>query len=249
MTSRGRYCIVMPTYNNAGTVCNVVEDLVATGIPVIAVCDGATDGTLEVLESFGERITLVAYTPNRGKGYALSAGFRKAASMGYEYALSIDSDGQHLASDVLPMIEASLACPDAIIIGSRPMRSENMPSSNTFANRFSNFWFMVHTLRRIPDTQSGLRIYPLKTYAGMRLMTNRYEAELEMIVRGAWKGLDIVPHPVSVYYPPQQQRVSHFRSGADMTRISLLNTFFTFAAILYGYPSMALRKIFAGGKR
>ena len=68
--------------------------------------------------------------------------------------------------------------------------------------------------------------------------SSRYEAELALLVRSAWRSINILPIPINVYYPPKEERVSHFRPGMDFFRISVLNTFFTFAAILYGYPSM-----------
>jgi hypothetical protein len=77
----------------------------------------------------------------------------------------------------------------------------------------------------------------------MRLITSRYEAELEMLVRSAWRNIPIIPIPINVFYPSQEERVSFFRPGKDFTRITILNTFFCFAAILYGYPSMLIRKL------
>ena len=72
----------------------------------------------------------------------------------------------------------------------------------------------------------------------MKLLSSRYEAELALLVRSAWRGIDILPIPINVYYPPKEERVSHFRPGMDFFRISVLNTFLTFAALLYGYPAM-----------
>ena len=77
----------------------------------------------------------------------------------------------------------------------------------------------------------------------MKLLSSRYEAELALLVRSAWRDIDILPIPINVYYPPKEERVSHFRPGMDFFRISVLNSFFTFAAILYGYPSMLFHKI------
>ena len=119
-----------------------------------------------------------------------------------------------------------------------------MPRQNTFANRISNFWFRLQTGIALPDTQSGFRLYNLSSLRLLGLITSRYEAELELLVRSAWRNIPIIPIPINVYYPPQEERVSFFRPGKDFTRISILNTFFCFAAILYGYPSMLLRKIF-----
>lgn len=237
-----RYCVVMPTYENAGTVCRVVDSVIEAGYHLIAVSDGPHDGTLELLERYGDRITLVAYPVNKGKGHALSAGFAKAVEGGYDYAVTIDSDGQHSADDIAVLIEKSLCNPVAVIVGKRMMEGVERPASSGFANAFANFWFSVHTLRRFPDTQSGFRCYPLSYYGRMKPVTSRYEAELEMLVRGAWHGLNIIAVPVKVYYPPEKERVSHFRKGRDFMRISLLNTVLTFAALFYGYPSMLVHK-------
>jgi len=76
----------------------------------------------------------------------------------------------------------------------------------------------------------------------MRFFTSRYETELEILVRLAWKGVPLIPVPVKVYYAPEGERVTHFRKGKDFFRISLLNTALCVAAVLYGYPSMLFRK-------
>ena len=121
-----------------------------------------------------------------------------------------------------------------------------MPSGNTFANRFSNFWFHLQTGLRLPDTQTGFRVYPLLHLPCLKLLTYRYESELELLVFSAWRGVHIVPVPVSVSYPAD--RVSHFRPFRDFLRISLLNTVLCLLAIVYGYPRMLLNRM-KGGRR
>ena len=75
-------------------------------------------------------------------------------------------------------------------------------------------------------------------------LVNRYETELEVLVRSAWRGIRLIPVPIHVYYPPKEERVSHFRPNVDFFRISVLNTIFCILAIVYGYPSMFFHKIF-----
>ena len=173
-----------------------------------------------------------------GKGKALTSGFQAAMERGFRYAITMDADGQHYASDLPAFAEALATHPDTLIVGSRQFGLPNMPQKSSFANKFSNFWFTVQTGKKLPDTQTGYRLYPLNKMGKMKLLSSRYEAELALLVRSAWRGIDIMPIPINVYYPPKEERVSHFRPGMDFFRISVLNTFFTFAAILYGYPSM-----------
>ncbi|MBR0304147.1 MAG: glycosyltransferase family 2 protein [Bacteroidales bacterium] len=237
-------CVIIPTYNNAGTIMQVIQSVAEYCDDIFVVCDGPTDGTVELVKQSATPVNVVEYQPNKGKGTALVTGFREARKRGFRYAITLDSDGQHYASDIPAFVEAITRHPDALIIGSRGLKHDNMPQKNTFANKFSNFWFTVQTAKRLPDTQTGFRLYPLQKMGKMHIITSRYEAELELLVRSAWRNIRIIPIPINVYYPPQEERVSFFRPGKDFTRISILNTFFCFAAILYGYPSMLIRKIF-----
>lgn len=238
-----KICVVLPTYNNAGTLARVVEEVCSYTTEVIVVNDGSTDETAEVLQSYAERVTVVAYARNRGKGYALKQGFRKALERGFDYVLTIDTDGQHRVCDLMALVEEVERTPGALVVGSRLLKQLHMPGGNTFANRFSNFWFRVQTGLNFPDTQSGFRLYPVREMQKIRIYTNRYECELEMLVRAAWKGIPLRAVPIEVYYAPAGERVTHFRPFRDFARISLLNTVFVFAAILYGYPKMLYRRM------
>ena len=113
--------------------------------------------------------------------------------------------------------------------------------SGSFANRFSNFWFHLYTGVRLPDTQTSFRLYPLEELPSLKLLSSRYEAELTLLVFSAWKGLKLCPVPVRVAYP--EDRVSHFRPGADFLRITLLNTLLLFVAVFYGWPRTLARHI------
>lgn len=237
-------CIIIPTYNNERTLPDVLRSVLSVCRDVIVVNDGSTDSTSSILKEFENHIVQLQYTPNRGKGHALKTAFQEAVRRGYDYAITLDADGQHLVTDLPAFYDAIAQSPDSLVVGSRQLRLPNMPRQNTFANRFSNFWFVLQTAHSIPDTQSGFRLYPLRKMGKMHWFTNRYETELEILVRCAWRGIPLVPVPINVYYPPASERVSHFRPRADFFRISLLNTVFCLLAILYGYPSMLVHRLF-----
>jgi len=237
-----KICVIIPVYNSEKHIADVLKSVFQYTENVIVVNDGSTDGTFDALENF-PGITLVSYNKNRGKGYALQHGFRKAIEMGFTHALTMDADGQHLATDIETLVCVAEKHPDALIVGERKFNNPNMPQSSRFANNFSNFWFMVQTGRKLPDTQTGFRMYPLQKIGKIRLFTNRYEAELEILVRSAWLNIPIVSQPVNVYYPPMNERLSHFRAGKDFFRISVLNTVLCFFAVVWGYPSMFFRKV------
>lgn len=244
-------CAVIPTYQNAKTLLKVVADVHRVVDTVFVVDDGSNDGTAALLDKAtgNERPEKVLTHPkNCGKGAALKTGLTYARQKGFRYAVTVDADGQHRADDIPALLKAVEEEPDALTIGSRGLQHENMPAKSTFANRFSNFWFALQTLQRLPDTQSGLRVYPLQRLHGLRWMSARYEAELTLLVFSAWAGVKLLPVPVSVYYPPRDQRVTHFRPGRDFTRISVLNTLLCFLMVVYGWPRIFCRQIARGVK-
>ena len=233
----------MPTYNNAVTLDALLKDLQKLNAYIIVVNDGSTDETQNILDHY-TGIHSISYSPNQGKGIALRRGFSAAVSQGYQYAISIDSDGQHFARDIPAFLDCLEKNPGALIIGARNMDQSSVPGKSSFGHRFSNFWFKVETGIQLPDTQSGFRLYPVQRLQSMTFITRRFEFEIEVIVRSAWNGILVTSVPVSVYYAPPGERVSHFRPFVDFTRISILNTFLVFISFLYIRPRDLLRRLF-----
>ena len=233
--------MLIPTYNNAGTIVDVVRRAVAQSLPVIVVNDGCTDATAALLQEAHLPVTVLTHPQNRGKGVALKTGLTHALRAGFRYAVTLDADGQHFPEDLPVFLEAIDRNPGALIVGSRDLQAENMPGGNSFANRFSNFWFHLQTGSKLPDTQTGFRAYPLASLPGLWLLTARYEAELALLVFSAWRGVKLVPVPIRVCYP--EDRVSSFRPFRDFFRISVLNTGLCLLALVYGYPRMLLERL------
>jgi len=176
-----------------------------------------------------------------GKGYALQKGFEKALTKGFDYAVTIDSDGQHYSSDIPALIRKIDDIPGALIVGERTLPDEKLRKGSGFANKFSNFWFKIISGVSLPDTQSGFRLYPLQTLKNIRFYTRRYEFELEVLYRAAWRGVKLISMPVSVFYPERQDRISHFRPFRDFARITILNTLCFFIAFFYVKPFAFLK--------
>lgn len=228
-------CVIIPTYNNAGTVKQVIEDVKQYCEEIIVVNDGATDNSKEILDEI-EGIDLITFEKNRGKGTALRKAFKHAFSRGFQYVITLDSDGQHYAKDLPHFLNKLETEPNTIIIGSRNMTQENVPGTSSFGNKFSNFWFFFETGINLPDTQSGYRLYPLKPLSKIWLITWRYEFEVEVLVRAAWNHVKVICIPIDVYYPPKDERITHFRKGPDFTRISVLNSVLVIFALLWYKP-------------
>ena len=237
MLSEIKGCVLVPTYNNEKTIEDVLHRIFAVlpGETVIVVNDGSTNSTVDILERLKDRIVLLNNEGNKGKGYSLRKGFRKAIELGFENVVTIDSDGQHFPEDIPLLAEQAKLNKGAVIMGSRNMSHESVPGKSSFGNKFSNFWFKLETWISLPDTQTGFRIYPLLPMRKMKFFTKKFEFEIEVIVRLAWKNVRFVPVAIRVLYD-MEERVSHFRPGRDFFRISVLNSVLVLGALFYYYP-------------
>lgn len=250
-------CVIIPTYNNAGTLDEVIRGVMEYTGDIIVVNDGSTDETSEILRKLAVGsgqwavdgttapwhhgtmvpIHIITIEKNTGKGYALRQGFAYAYSRGYRYAITIDSDGQHFPEDIPGFIAMIEKHPGSIVIGARDMEQADVPGTSSFGHEFSIFWFRVETGLKVPDVQSGYRLYPLEMIRLVHCFFSRkYEFEVEVLVRLAWRGVPINSVPVKVWYAPKGERVSHFRKGRDFARTTLLNTILVFAALLWVRP-------------
>src|SRR6267154_1188862 len=183
-----KVAVLIPTYNNEQTLAGVIRDVQEYSDDIIVVNDGSTDSTADLLKKF-QRISLVSYAVNRGKGYALRKGFQRALDLGYDYVISIDSDGQHFAEDLPKFLYALQDHPAAIIMGVRNMEQAGVPPKSNFGHKFSNFWFWVETGIKMNDTQSGYRLYPIRLLKDINFITWKFEFEIEVMVRSVWKGV------------------------------------------------------------
>jgi glycosyltransferase involved in cell wall biosynthesis len=228
----------MPTYNNQESLENVVLELLQYTNHILIVNDGSTDETKTILDRFSSLETH-HFQENKGKGTALKHGFKAAEKLGYEYAITIDSDGQHYPDDLdvfLSELEnRDMNAPDILLVGDRNMGREGIPGKSSKGNMFSNFWFLVVTGTQLHDTQSGYRLYPLKEVNSLKLYTRKFELEIEVIVKASWKKVDVRNIPIKVFYE-EENRVTHFRPFKDITRIVFLYMWFVLVSFFYIHP-------------
>ncbi|MCA8958562.1 MAG: DUF2062 domain-containing protein [Planctomycetes bacterium] len=220
-----RACVLIPAFHNPRTVVDVVR-AAAEHLPVVVVDDGSTDRTAELLATAGREIdgvTVLTHPRNLGKGRALRTGMEHAAAAGFTHAIAMDADGQHLAADLPALVAAAERGPTTLWIGHRDLERAGAGFGSRFGRGFSNFWTWVETGRWLPDTQSGFRCYPLAETLALHLTRDRYDFEIEVLVKAAWSGVALDSVPVAVRYFSAAERVSHLRLR-DVVRISWLNT-------------------------
>jgi glycosyltransferase involved in cell wall biosynthesis len=219
-----RPCVGIPTYNNASTIADVVRRARAVCPDVLVINDGSTDGSGDRAATAGAWVE--THPENRGKGEAIKTALRAAKDRGFSHLVTLDGDGQHHPEDMPALIDAAQATPDALIIGQRDQAA--IPGRNRFGNAISNVWVNWAMGARLSDTQCGFRVYPTAIINHFRFRGRGYELETEVLIRQARARRPVVPIPVRVYYPPIDERVSHFRPRRDATKIVFLVMRFLF---------------------
>ncbi len=241
-----RFAFIIPVYNHQDTIDKVIEQVKVFKFPIFVVNDGSTDQTSLKLKSI-QGITVIDHPENRGKGAALKSGFQ-AISNTADWAITLDADGQHDPQDTAKLISAIGGNERSIVVGVRKgMDGKHVPWTSRFGRGFSNFWVFVSGGPRLQDSQSGFRIYPVPETHFLKTKGQRYQFEVEVLVKAKWVGIPVVEAPVSVHYEPGAKRISHFKPLKDFMRNSIAFTRLITQRILI--PSPLRRRINTSSSR
>lgn len=210
--------VVIPAYNEALRIRSVVQQALATGVQVLVVDDGSSDGTAAQLE--GLPVTLLAHSVRRGKGAALRTGFRAALAAGAGLVATMDGDGQHSGADLPRLLAAAAAHPGHIVIGARLRQRAQAPLHRRLANAFGDWGIAWACGYRLLDSQSGQRVYPAAVAALAEVAGEGFVFEADLLIQAARRlGTRCVAVPVDTRYQGSF-RPSHFRPLADLARIT-----------------------------
>ena len=217
MTRAVRFAGLIPALDCEATVAAVVRGAREHLPQVLVVDDGSSDLTADAAKSAGAAV--LRHTLNRGKGAALRTGMRALLERGVTHVLTLDGDGQHLASDIPALLEAAAAAPNALVLGARQHEAGSLSRIRAFGNAFANRWVKIACGASLEDTQTGFRVYPLRETLALGCRADRFAFETEVIIRAARASWPLRSVPVRVYNPPFDQRQSHFRGFMDTVRI------------------------------
>ena len=214
--------VLIPAYNEAGTIRGLVERALAVTPNVMVVDDGSVDGTAAALD--GLPIKLLINTQNMGKAASLWKGFDYALAQSATCVVTLDGDGQHSPEDIPRLLNAAAKYPGKIIIGARLHDRKNFPAQRYYANQFARFWISWAGGYPIADSQSGFRVYPavlLKQLKRSDVAWQGFVFESEILIVAARRGVRSVAVAIPGVYP-KQARPSHFRPVLDIARIVLM---------------------------
>jgi len=184
---------------------------------VIVVDDGSSDGTGSAAEAAGA--TVLRQPRNLGKGAAIRRALEWAYAQGVATVLTMDGDGQHLPSEIPKLLEGHDSDAPTLSIGARIIDERAVSANRLFGNRFANRWVEIACGETIPDTQSGMRAYPVRQTLALGTRASRFAFETEVLIRAVRAGIPIRSVPVQTYYPPADVRRSHYRPFVDTVRI------------------------------
>ena len=231
MTPSRTHLVLIPSYNAGATVDATVKAARAQWSPVWVVVDGSTDGTaasLQQLAATDPGLRVWVLPQNQGKGAAVLHGLRQAAQAGYTHALTMDSDGQHPAERIPAFMRASMAQPQAMVLG-RPVFDASAPLLRVRGRKVSNWWANLETLGAgVGDSLYGFRVYPIADLAAVmqgQPWMRRFDFDPEAVVRLAWRGVKPVNLDAPVkYLTVEEGGVSHFHYGRDNLLLSWMHT-------------------------
>ena len=209
--------MVVPALDCGETIEGVVRGARGFVDTVVVVDDGSSDDTADVARRAGA--TVLTNPTNLGKGAALRRALEWCRDRGLSHAISMDGDGQHLASQILVVRAESQERPAALVIGQRIIDPTAVSANRLFGNRFANRWVEIACGETIADTQSGLRVYPVEATLALASRADRFAFETEILIRAVRAKIEIRSVEVEVYYPPAEERHSHYRPWIDTVRI------------------------------
>jgi glycosyltransferase involved in cell wall biosynthesis len=221
-TTAVRWCVLIPCLNEEIAIRAVVESVLALGVPVIVIDDGSDDRTPQILAAMP--VTLLRHTERRGKGDALRDGFREALRQGFDAVLTMDGDGQHLASDIPRIVAAAQQFPGHMVIGARLLDRAQQPKGRRRANAIADWGISWACAQPVADTQSGQRWYPRPALDLVDLPAENFVFEAAILIAASReKNIGVVSVPIASRYNGEFRR-SHFNPVRDVSRITFYTT-------------------------
>lgn len=242
-----RCLVVIPVYDHALAIGQMVRGVLAHELPCLLVDDGSHSACAQELDRLQAQspsaVSLLRLPENSGKGAAMLAGFRRAAELGYPHVLQIDADGQHNTAEIPRFLEAAGSNPEAVICGT-PVYDASVPRGRLYGRYLTHIWVWINTLSfDIRDSMCGFRVYPVApvlALAASERIGRRMDFDTEVMVRLHWRGIRVVNLATPVTYP--SDGVSHFDVWRDNVLISLMHTRLFFG-MLRRLPALLWRRL------
>jgi UDP-N-acetylglucosamine---dolichyl-phosphate N-acetylglucosaminyltransferase len=223
-TSALHVCVVIPAFNEAATIGEVVEGArtwADIGL-VVVVDDGSADATATRARTAGAEV--LVHAANRGKGHAVRTGLAYALERPFTHVLLMDGDLQHRPADIPALIDVARTRDADLVVGERVFDKRRMPRSRYYSNVIGSWALSSFIGSEIRDSQSGFRLIRCALLRDLELTATGYEVETEMLIKLARRGARMAGVPVELSYGAK----SKLRPVRDTTRTCFLAVYYRF---------------------
>ncbi len=212
--------ILIPAYNEEKNIQKVIKNCLSFKTDLVIVNDGSTDKTLEKINFFKKKVTILSYHKNQGKGKALQTGFDYALKNNYKGVITIDGDNQHEAKNISYFLKEIKKNDADLIIGSRFNNTKDMPFTR-LATNLSTSWIISKIVgRKIEDVQSGFRYLNKKAIKNIKLETNRFDTEPEIALKAGLLNYRIKNIPIkTIYHDEAESQINNFLDTIQFFRL------------------------------
>jgi glycosyltransferase involved in cell wall biosynthesis len=200
---------VIPAYNEAKHLADVVRRTRQELDHVLVVDDGSTDDTAAQARTAGAEV--LVHSENRGKGESIKAGLRYWMERGFSWVVILDADGQHLPEEIERMLDQAGADGADLLIGNRMNDVGSMPLVRRVVNRYMSNKISRVCGQQIPDTQCGFRMLHRDLIPSVLVGTNRFDYETEMLILASRKGFRIASVPITTVYSDEVSSIHPVR--------------------------------------
>ncbi len=218
-----KVCVIIPTYNEAKTIADIIQRVRLQGLEAIVVDDGSTDNTS--LIAGNNKAIVLTNDKNEGKGASLVKGFNYVIVHDYDAAITIDGDGQHNTADIPHFIRAAETSDSGILIGNRMHKPKDMPMVRFLTNKCMSFIISYIVKQNIPDSQCGFRFIKKEVLEKINFETNNYDSESELLLKAARLGFKIGAVPIDTIYRGEKSRINPFVDALRFIRLMLREGF------------------------
>ena len=231
MTPSTTHLVLIPSYNPGPRLVATLSAALEHWSPVWVVDDGSTDESTAAAQQCAardSRVRVIVRPRNGGKGAAVATGVDAAIAAGFTHVLTLDADGQHPVDHIPSFMAASIARPDAMVLG-RPVFGPEVPLERLHGRKLSVGLAHLEILGAgIDDPLFGFRVYPAAALQRAFASTRRargFDFDPEVVVRMFWAGLTTVNLPAPCrYFRPAEGGVSHFNYLRDNLKLIWLHT-------------------------
>lgn len=191
--------VIIPSYNEARAIGEVVSSIVGMGMSVLVVDDGSTDNTEKIALDAGAMV--IRQKENQGKGFSVREGFRYAMEkITCEWMIMMDGDGQHHPEDIPLLLAATSEGETDVVNGNRMASTQDMPKIRYFTNKFMSWVLSKICGQNIPDSQCGFRLIKVDSLRKLELTSDKYDIESEMLIEASEKKMVIRSAPIQTIY-------------------------------------------------